>query len=250
MHSKFTIDEVLEQLEVGWLAGQPPALRSLMLLLPSDTPAEDYAEVAITDLQHRWTRDQKPCSTEEYLALIPTPLPTAVAATILCQEFDLRNRYGDCPTRKELCAKYTGLQADFLRIVERETRDTADWPWVILQTPDGEVRVVFDRPIRAGRQSDVGQRPWSLLAGDFEHQLILCEMSNNKLSRQQLSLQLVKPDTVQVRNCSRNRAIGIRGKSPLDAGQATEFRLDRQINIHLYDSHYLQILKRPAGHSH
>jgi hypothetical protein len=249
MQSQSTIDDILKQVEECWENGQPPNLRSLLLLLPKETPAKEYAEVAIIDLQNRWKSGQQPLGTAEYLTLIPQQLPPAVAAMILCQEFDSRNRFGDCPTRAELCSQYRDLQADFLRIVERETRDTAEWPWIIVQAADSEVKVPLDRPIRAGRQSDAGQRPWSLIAGDFEHQLVLCEMSNNKLSRQQLALQLVKPDTVRVRNCSRNRAIGIRGKLPLDAGQEADFRLDRQINIHLFDSHYLQILKHSVSHS-
>lgn len=249
MSSRLTIDDVLDQVENCWKAGQSPNLRSLLCQLPQETPPEDYAEVAIVDLQHRWQKQQTPRRTEEYLTLIPCSLPPSVAASILCQEFDLRNRFGDCPTRKDVCSQYPELQADFLRIVERETRETADWPVIVVQTSDSEIRVPLDRPVRAGRQSDAGQRPWSLISDDFEHQLVLCEMANNSLSRQQLAMQLIKPDTVSVRNCSRNRAIGVRGKTPLDAGRVAEYRLDRQINIHLFDRHYLQILKRPSAQS-
>lgn len=244
MSSQLTIDDVLDQVETCWKAGQPPNLRSLLVQLSPETSAEQYAEVAIVDLQHRWIGGHTPRGTEEYLTLIPCSLPFPVAASILCQEYDLRNRLGDCPTRHDVCSQYPDLRSDFLRMVEREIRDTAEWPLVVLQTGDRELTVALDRPVRAGRQSDASQRPWSLIPGDFEHQLVLCEMSNNKLSRQQLSLQLVRPGTVSVRNCSRNRAIGIRGKAPLDAGEVVEYRLDRQINIHLFDGHYLQIRKR------
>lgn len=249
MNPLLTIDDVLEQVEADWRSGQPPNLRSLLQQLPDDTPHEDYAEAAIIDLQNRWKRGAPPCSTEEYAGMIPVRLRPAVAATILCHEFDLRNRLGDCPTRGDLCTQYPHLQSDFLRIVDHEIRETADWPVIVIQNGDSEVRVALDRPIRAGRQSEASHRPWSLVKGVLEHQLILCEMSSNKLSRQQLLLQLVKPDTVRVQNCSGNRALGVRGKPSLDAGQVAEYRMDRQIKIHLCDDHYLQIRKQAGEQS-
>jgi hypothetical protein len=249
MHQHSTGEQLLEELEHRWKLGQmPDVLEYLQRLAPNESD-DLLADFAITDMQWHWRSGLRSVKcTAEYLRMMPRSLHPAAAARILCHEFAERNRHGDCPTRRDLCDEYPELHEYFLKLVNSEIRDSVEWPEVVLRhEPDLLLRVPLDRPVSAGRQATSEERPWSVITGAFEHQIVLCEMFDPRLSRKQLYFRLIAPNTVQIRNCSTSRAIRIRGGTPLDHGTTANYGLNRPVTVHLFGLSTISIVA-PASH--
>ena len=222
-----------------------PDLFQIICRLPPDTKENDIAEMVITDLCRRWAHvdPQLRLGLADYDSRLPMQLSHESRARILCWEFAVRNQYGDCISREQISKRYPDLEKDFLAHVAAEIDEVVDWPSVQILNKETVIQdVQLDRPITAGRQADSQQRPWTVQTDDYTHHLVLCDQMNPALSRRQLTIRMESPGTVQIQNTSSARAIAIRGKQPLDAGESAVFELKRVLNIHLYEGYDIRII--------
>lgn len=232
-----------------WKVGRVPDLRFLIEHVASGDPDEVIPELIMTDMEWRWKsrHSDHHWDLRTYDALLSESLSLQVRARILCREFGIRNRWGDCIGRKELCERHPDLKDLFLRLVEKEIRDIAEWPIISVRS-NGEVLTStrLDRVTTAGRQAGPSQTPWSIQTSDFTQHIVLCEMHNPALSRDQLEIQLSPDRMIRIRNTSRSRALAVRSnRTAIDAGQSSLYSLDRPIRIHLFNGFEI-VVHRPS----
>jgi hypothetical protein len=230
-----------ELIEDAWKAGRTPDLRTLLDSVAENDPERVIPDLIMIDMEWRWKsgNPQLYRDLRDYEAILNAPLSTTDRAMVLCREFGIRNRWGDCLSRKQLCERHPELADLFLRNVNKEIRDIADWPKVSLLRHGMPIASTnLDRPVTAGRQSSSIEVPWSILTSDFHHHLVLCDMDNPQLSREQLELTLLPEQIISIRNTSASRAISVRSsRTAIDAGQTYLCGLEKPILIHLIGHH-------------
>ena len=238
-------EALLRMVDEQWKAGCVPDLQLLVDRVSPGDPDDVIPELVMMDMEWRW----KTCQPEfrvdlrYYDSSLRQPLPMTSRATILCREFGIRNRWGDCISRQEICERHPDLRELFLRNVEKEIRDIAEWPTVsVIWDGQRMISKPLDRVITAGRQTSATQVPWTFYTSDFAHHLVLCEMQDPSLSREQLEIRLSTDRRILIRNTSRSRAIAFRKiKVVIDAGQTHICEVRQPITIHLLKSHSLLI---------
>lgn len=239
------VHELLDQLDAEWQKRErPPDLSAFLGELSATEPHCSVAELVISDLHWRWRFGQiaERRHYSDYALLLPPDFSDRERARILCHEFAVRCRWGDCPTRQQICEQFPELQSLFLEYVEEESAELIDWPTVTLTQGEKTLfSVSLDRPIRAGRQVSRQQRVWHITSSVFEHFIVLCGKSSPLLSRYQLEIRLAGHKQVQVTNPSHNRAILVSGKSRLEAGAKTVLSLEQQVGIQLTEGYQICI---------
>lgn len=232
-----TDEALIEFVEDRWKSGQIPDLRTVIGSVSPDDPDRVIPEIIMIDMEWRWksTRPELQRDLRDYESLLAQPMSAKDRAKVLCREFGIRNRWGDFIPRDQLCLRHPDLRDLFVKSVDKEIRDIADWPEIrILQQGRTIASARLDRLVTAGRQSSTDQTPWSVLTFDFSHHLVLCEMLNPQLSREQLEFRLLSPKLISIRNASRSRAVAIRSsRTAIDAGQVCQCTLEKPVRVHL-----------------
>lgn len=238
-------EDLLKMVDDQWRAGRVPDLQSLVNQVSMGDPDEVIPELLMIDMEWRWKTSLPECRVDlrHYDALLRQPLPLIARARLLCREFGIRNRWGDCIGRQEICERHPDLKELFLRHVEKEIRDIAEWPTVsVIANGQKLISRPLDRLITAGRQTSVAQSPWTFQTFDFTHHLVLCEMRDPSLSREQLEIRLCANRRVSIQNMSRSRAIAIGELNvAIDAGQTHICDAGKTVTIHLLSSHSIRV---------
>ena len=238
-------EALLKIVDDHWKAGQIPDLLFLIKHISPGDPDDVIPDLMVMDMEWRWKSSQQEnrWDLRQYDALLKQPLSSLIRARILCREFGIRNRWGDCIGRKEICDRHPDLRELFLLHVEKEIRDIAEWPIISIVVNGEEIASKqLDRVITAGRQAFSAQTPWTIQTFDFSHHLVLCEMRNPSLSREQLEIRLCADRMISVSNTSRSRAVAIRSSNvAIDAGQSQLCSLAKPIRIHLFGGYDLMI---------
>jgi len=228
---------ILDVVDSSWKAGRIPDLRAMIDTVAEGDPDQVIPDLLMIDMEWRWKsgRPEVFRDLRDYEALLQHPLSLRARAKVLCREFGIRNHWGDCISRQQICGRHPELTELFLKLVEKEIQDIAEWPqFSLLQHGKPIASKPLDRPITAGRQASSTQTPWSMHSSDFCHHLVLCEMQNPILSREQLELRLCPGRIVSIRNTSKSRAIAIRSnRVVIDAGQSYQCSVERPVRIHL-----------------
>lgn len=229
--------DLLDVVDNLWKEGRSPDLKLLLDSVAENDPAQVIPDLIMTDMEWRWKsgRPELFRDLRDYEVLLRKPLTDKQRAKVLCREFGIRNRWGDCICRQQLCSRHPELTELFIKHVAKEISDIAEWPEInLLQQGTPIATTAFDRLVTAGRQASLAQTPWSLTSFDFFHHIVLCELQNPMLSREQLEFRYLSGQTISIRNTSRSRAIAIRSnKVVIDAGQSHQCSIEKPVRIHL-----------------
>lgn len=233
--------DLLESFEAVWASGKIPDVFAFADRCPRDGFAATVSELIQIDLERRW-KTGKPelrIDISKYLEVIPASFSDDEVMELVCWEYRIRNQWGDCISRKQICQNHWHLGGTLLDRLE-DTAKLLEWPTVsIVVNGQTILEIRLDRDIEAGRQRAEDQAPWSILTNAFVHRINLSEARDGTLSRRQLALSLCSPDAVLLQNTSSNRAIAIRGHGAIDAGQSLICNLP--VFVHLGASRYLRI---------
>lgn len=239
--SHVKLNDLFENFENAWNSGHVPDVFEFL----KGVSAEDFEEAALEliqiDMERRWKKQQPQLQLElsSYLTAISQTLSPDALIELICSEFCIRNTYGDCVSRTTVLHRYGHLGKRLHEELETACT-TLSFPVVSIMLNGMVVfSVNLDRVVVAGRQSHSSQKPWTISTAPEQHRLILCESSDPGLSRNQLELFRVSPETVRVRNTSTNRALAVRSCPPLDAGQSEVYRIP--VFIHLGGTRYLRV---------
>lgn len=230
-------EALIDFVEDRWKTGQIPDLKTVVESVSPGDPDRVIPEIIMVDMEWRWksTRPELQRDLRDYDLLLRQPMSAKDRARVLCREFGIRNRWGDFVPRDQLCVRHPELKDLFVKFVDKEIRDIADWPEIrLLQQGRTIATAHLDRLVTAGRQSSSDQTPWSVLTFDYSHHLVLCDMQNPQLSREQLEFRLISQKRISIRNASRSRAVAIRSsRTAIDAGQVCQCTLEKPVRIHL-----------------
>lgn len=240
-------EDLLQLVDDQWKAGCIPDIQFVISRVSSGAPGDVIPELVMMDMEWRWRSGKQKhyLILSDYERLLQPPLPLISRARILCREFGIRNRWGDYVSRKELCERHPDLRDLFIRFVDHEIRDIAEWPTIsIIQDDQTIVSRPLDRLVTAGRQASPNQKPWSIQTYDFSHHLVLCEMLNPSLSREQLEIRMRPDHQILIQNTSRSRSIAIpSSRLAINAGQTHICGMTNPIRIHLFGGNSLLIQK-------
>lgn len=236
-------DDASEAFEAAWDSGMPPDLVAFVDRLKPKHRRRGAYDLIEIDVERRWRSDSRvtPRSILQYQRLLTDRFLEAETVALVCWEYTARNCWGDCITRPEIFRKYERLGRPLLRELRTASARIA-WP-VVAVAEEGTVTMetVFDRPIEVGRQH-VGERgPWAIRTNFLRRRLVLDEYTNPEFSRNQLSLKLVSPTSVFVRNMSHNRPVQIRNRRSLLPDE--RIRLELPFLIRLGKTRYLRVCR-------
>jgi hypothetical protein len=238
------IDAILDDFEEAWTQSEPPCFEEFESRLPEEGYQSAVSDLIQIDLEHRWKWPDAGLrmTLTDYLQRCRFPVSETTQTGVLCREYGIRNRWGDCISRREICRKYPSLESGFLRDVEGEIRDIARWPQIsLMSTGKLLAQVPLDRAILAGRAQNNKEQPYTVETSPFAHRLHLCDMMDASLSRNQITVTLVTPGIIRIANSSRNRALSVRGRGPLSPGSEFTVELKRTVAISLGSGRYLMI---------
>ncbi len=240
--SHVNLNDLCEDFEDAWNSNHIPDVFEFLKRASEEDFEQAALELIQIDMERRWKKQQPqlPLELSSYLTAISQTLSPNALIELICSEFCIRNTYGDCISRTTILQQYGHLGERLHNELERASANLS-FPIVSIML-NGVVAstVNLDRIVVAGRQSHSSQKPWSSVSAPDRHRFILCEASDPSLSRNQLELIRVSPDTIRATNTSSNRALAVRGCPPLDAGQSDTYRLP--VFIHLGASRYLRVI--------
>ncbi|MBL8817764.1 MAG: hypothetical protein JNL58_17190 [Planctomyces sp.] len=237
--SHVNLNDLCEDFEDAWNSSHVPDVFEFLKRASTEDLEQAALELIPIDMERRWKKQQIPLELSSYLTAFSQALAPDALIELICSEFCIRNTYGDCISRTTILQQYGHLGKRLHDELEKASANLS-FPFVSIML-NGVVAssVKLDRVVTAGRQNHLSQKPWSSSSAPDRHRLILCEASDPSLSRNQLEVIRVSPDTIRVKNTSSNRALAVRGCPPLDAGQSDLYRLP--VFIHLGASRYLRV---------
>lgn len=236
---------VLDQFEAAWSSGAAPDLREFVDRCLKDGRRSSVQELCMIDLERRWRASDhtvpRNC-VEQYLTLEQMNLDDSALLDLICWEYEVRNRWGDCPGRGEILVRFPQLRTR-LEPALKTVAEKIAWP-VVTITENTQVLAqrALDGPAEIGRQREAEPQPVSIVTQADGFRCIVAAVGNASISRSQLQIRLVALEQVQLRNCSSNRALAISGAEPLDAGMTRTLFLP--VQIHLWDGYFLRICGR------
>lgn len=240
-------DRILDLFEAEWAAGDVPRVPEYLALLRVKNDAATACELLKIDLERRWRHADARIprwTLENYLQNSQLALSEPELMDLICWEYFVRNRWGDCPTRTEMGSRFSRLSPALdalLKLIAAEI----PWPKLVL-TMNHQVlsEIALDGPVEVGRQKEHDPAPFALVQQSEPMRLIVAAAKNPAISREQLRIRLKTPNSIQLINTSRNRAVAICACDALDAGKTRVYELP--VRIHLFEEKFLHISIGPS----
>ncbi len=234
--------DILDQFEADWQRGQTPDWQRDIDAIRAEGGSVRLCELIHVDMERRWRASNpliKRYSTRKYLEMLDHAIDDHQKESLLCWEYYVRNRWGDCPTRSQILE---GWSSSLPGLPEALTKIAKTIPWPSLTLEVGKnllAQMSLDAPIEIGRQTPGEPGPYSIVSLSGNHRLIISPLDDASISRRQLKIRLTTPCEIEISNTSQNRAVAFFNLKSLAPGQMIVRTLP--VGVHIKDDIFLWI---------
>lgn len=228
--------DFLDEFDLAWKNGTPPDWKLFAVQTGILADHDAVCELIRIDMEARW-RSAAPnvqrYGTEHYLPDAGVSLNQSRISQLICWEYEVRNRWGDCPNVPALVEKWPtvdGLKAELLRTGK-------EIPWPITEISDAGsgltqlCRIALDRPAEVGRQMPMEPNPPAAISFGDQYRIIAAHGQASGLSRRQLRIELATPNAVRIRNLSSHRCIVVAREILIQPAECRTASLPLEISL-------------------